>query len=435
MADIQRYFEQFNEIIRTGYKYNEELKEKKDKLLENLREKLNLTFSHFDQGSYGMGTGIKPIDGDFDIDVGLIFKENNTEPLDCPFQLKEKVWKALSHSRRTIKIKSPCVTVQYISDNEDKYHVDFAIYKENQYSDLFFARGKSLDDDKLNWEPASPKELVNLIKERFPKGEDREQYKRCIRALKRWKSIKLNHKNLPSIAITVAAYHYFEPKYNNDNKEFPNDIEALITFLNSLDNCIKNKYLMLPTRPNNNLLENLTNNQAEDLRIKIRKLKDDLEDSRNENRTPRDACKKMKKHFGQDFPIPEGTNLSTEQFIEDKFILSKELLPLILSMDVSNHNSLIYSIISRFDPDLKLIPKGRTLTFKVENIQDFIGCDFYWKVMNIGDEAERRGIRGQIEKGDYKHIEHSDFSGEHYVECYVIKDGVCIARETIEVPI
>ena len=31
--------------------------------------------------------------------------------------------------------------------------------------------------------------------------------------------------------------------------------------------------------------------------------------------------------------------------------------------------------------------------------------------------------------------EHTDFRGNHYVEAYIIKDGICIAKERIEVPI
>lgn len=160
-----------------------------------------------------------------------------------------------------------------------------------------------------------------------------------------------------------------------------------------------------------------------------------FEETRNENKRIEDACKKMRKHFGQDFPVPENTNLSTEEFIEDKFALSKEMESLNLSLRISNYDSLIYSVISRYDRSLKSIPKGRELVFRVENVEDFIGCDFYWKVLNVGEEADRRGIRGQIEKGSTLKKEHSDFSGEHYVECYVIRNSVCIARETIDVPI
>ncbi|WP_405968865.1 hypothetical protein [Streptomyces sp. NBC_00015] len=47
-------------------------------------------------------------------------------------------------------------------------------------------------------------------------------------------------------------------------------------------------------------------------------------------------------------------------------------------------------------------------------------------------EAERRDkIRGQIIDSSKRgvRIEHSDFKGEHVVECYVVKDGVVVARD------
>ncbi|MEU2900763.1 nucleotide-binding domain-containing protein [Streptomyces sp. NPDC001273] len=53
-------------------------------------------------------------------------------------------------------------------------------------------------------------------------------------------------------------------------------------------------------------------------------------------------------------------------------------------------------------------------------------------------EAERRDkIRGQIVDSSKRgvRIEHSDFKGEHVVECYVVKDGVVVARDRIDVPV
>ena len=55
----------------------------------------------------------------------------------------------------------------------------------------------------------------------------------------------------------------------------------------------------------------------------------------------------------------------------------------------------------------------------------------------MGDVAEKKDmIRGQIEKhvGNHKQ-EHSDFFGNHYVECYIIKDNECVAIDHIDVPI
>ena len=64
--------------------------------------------------------------------------------------------------------------------------------------------------------------------------------------------------------------------------------------------------------------------------------------------------------------------------------------------------------------------------------------DVKWKVLNRGPEAERRNmIRGQIVASTRKNtrVEHSDFKGEHVVECYIIKDGIVLARDRIDVPI
>lgn len=64
--------------------------------------------------------------------------------------------------------------------------------------------------------------------------------------------------------------------------------------------------------------------------------------------------------------------------------------------------------------------------------------EVYWKVRNCGDEAYRRDcIRGQIVKDAGKGHRHecTNFRGPHYVECYVIKSGICVARDRIRVPI
>ena len=34
-----------------------------------------------------------------------------------------------------------------------------------------------------------------------------------------------------------------------------------------------------------------------------------------------------------------------------------------------------------------------------------------------------------------KLIENTNFAGEHWVECYIIKNGICVARDNVSVPI
>lgn len=61
-----------------------------------------------------------------------------------------------------------------------------------------------------------------------------------------------------------------------------------------------------------------------------------------------------------------------------------------------------------------------------------------WKVRNRGPEAERRDMgRRQIVNPSKAGVctERSDFKGEHDVECYVVKEGVVVARDRTHVPI
>ena len=65
--------------------------------------------------------------------------------------------------------------------------------------------------------------------------------------------------------------------------------------------------------------------------------------------------------------------------------------------------------------------------------------DVKWKARNVGEEAIRRNcLRGQIiESNKHPNIRHesADFRGPHYMECYIIKNSIVVARDKIEVPI
>ena len=83
---------------------------------------------------------------------------------------------------------------------------------------------------------------------------------------------------------------------------------------------------------------------------------------------------------------------------------------------------------------------GKDLVFKITKCDVPGGaesCDIYWKIKNNGQEAYNRNcFRGQIEKTNCtEHFEQTDFKGNHYVECFLVKNGVCIAKDRINVPI
>ena len=63
--------------------------------------------------------------------------------------------------------------------------------------------------------------------------------------------------------------------------------------------------------------------------------------------------------------------------------------------------------------------------------------NFFWLDLDVGPLAEKHGIRGEIvtDKGRREKFERTVFHGPHFVECYAIKDGYCVARDRIDVPI
>lgn len=153
--------------------------------------------------------------------------------------------------------------------------------------------------------------------------------------------------------------------------------------------------------------------------------------------------------FGVKFPKSESAKNSfdrlittynadyNEQFIESIYPVNIQYA-LKIDCDVIQNgfreNSLRYMLSMKFP----LLP-GKTLKFSIASVDNRLHqpYDIIWKVKNQGEEAVKRNqIRGQLIHGKGHVLEEkSNFRGSHFVECYIIKDGLCVARNRIDVPI
>ena len=94
MPAVQKQFEDFHSAI--CFDEDDEkatLREKRDIIIKALKDNLGddvPSFTNFNQGSYSMHTGVVPLDGNFDIDVGLVFDCDQNKFPD-PVVLKKKV--------------------------------------------------------------------------------------------------------------------------------------------------------------------------------------------------------------------------------------------------------------------------------------------------------------------------------------------------------
>lgn len=329
---LQKHFKEFNKKIKMDYDELSELAEKRDIILKKLRADESLpSFDEFNQGSYAMFTGVEPLDKDYDIDVGLRFKVNKKD-YDA-LNLKKMVYEILKdHTDYGAEIKKPCVTVKYKKNGEVAYHVDLAIYayedKDNVDSQLYLARGTN--EDNKEWEISDAIKLKSNIMDKWTDVDQRNQYRRIIRYMKRWKNIKFKSNGNgepPGIGITLLAYEEFNPqKYDwLESKYVFDDLEALTLFVQAVKTkFVPTRYLIengqwlykieafLKVNPFTNVFQKMTEVQMTNFKKLIDKLYDDLEDVKQESDVV-EQCKKLNKIFGEDFPIPTKENESKVQ--------------------------------------------------------------------------------------------------------------------------
>lgn len=322
MVNIQSEFKEFHEKIKLSDE-NEELRKKRDILLDKLKDKISdeaPAYTHFVQGSYAMGTGIKPTDDDYDIDVGLKFDIDKDDYPD-PVTIKKWVKDALDGHTKSVKIRRSCVTVSYQKDDEPIYHVDFACYAANNKDQkLYIAKGKEYSESENRvWELSNPKELINLIKNKYSNKDEQAQFKRVIRYMKKWKSEKFETTGSAAptgIALTVLAYDLFSPKYKNDiikGTKVYDDFTALKNLVQSILNQFTRNYdengnvhfnitQNLPVEPYNNLFSKMTEIQQDDFHSKLSTMKSKLAEVESKEKKS-EACKVLAQIFGTDFPI------------------------------------------------------------------------------------------------------------------------------------
>ncbi|MRT94583.1 nucleotidyltransferase [Ancylomarina sp. 16SWW S1-10-2] len=334
---VQKSFKDFNDKIRiTDLDYEEEsnkiLREKRDILLkdiksyfdkknEDLDPKDHLKYKWFNQGSYAMYTGVKPLeDSDFDIDVAIVLNINKDD-YENPTIVKKWIFEALDTKvNRTVKWKKPCITVQYTKAGEERYHVDFAIYAGVNDDDKYYlARGKETSNtSEKRWDESSPKELKNKINNKFDDAEERKQFKRVIKYLKRWKEEKFKGENSGTgkptgIALTALAYSHFNPRIKDvfTNEIEIDDLDALLyTVTQILNSSIWSEIeVYLPVSPYNNLFSEMTLKQMEKFKEKLTTLKTKLEEAQG-NIDPHEATKLINKVLGSDFIVIEKEAIS-----------------------------------------------------------------------------------------------------------------------------
>lgn len=155
------------------------------------------------------------------------------------------------------------------------------------------------------------------------------------------------------------------------------------------------------------------------------------------------ALTEWRKVFGRALPAKaKGLDKSftdTEEFIENLYPVDiRESAKIDCKMYNAKLNFRTRFLRSLLANGEKIIPRY-SLLFYIKECSISEPYTVKWKVLNRGPIAKiRNSIRGEISnpnKPENARFETADFGGNHLVECYIIKDEVVVARDSIQVPI
>ena len=269
----------------------------------------------FIQGSLKTHTGIVPISGDYDIDRALVIDEGKAP--ENPVTPKKKALDVLEdRGFKNAKIKKPCVTADYASDN---VHIDFIIYKRsgNQY---YLAVGKkNSDEDNREWSIADPLGLIEWIGDASDYDDDdakdvMAQFRRLVRYLKRWRDVQFSESvagKVFSIGLTVMVKQELVPTFSTEGTR--DDLAALRATVKAIlgagyfDEEEKGKYRVrvdLPVEPHRDIFDGSSLDTGTQLYNKLKRLKEQLEKAEALS-DERKQCEILNKLFGDDFEVPE----------------------------------------------------------------------------------------------------------------------------------
>jgi hypothetical protein len=292
MADCSQIFLNFDKSISLTATDTKYLRGARKAVMTKLRKYFNENTScpkidFIGQGSFTMGTIIKPLAGEFDIDIGIYLRGYSNWKSDWPSPETTSSWiiKALENHTTTAPInKRTCVRIVYKpigTSKEVAYHVDLPIYIEyenlldNRYTRIGITGDTQWD---LKTDPAGlTKWFISKCKQN---SNDRKQLVRLVKYVKAWKESRTGNKKFPSgVAFTVLMAENYCP-HTRDDLSF---LETIRKSYNNLNGIFGINSITKPVEHGNDLLERLSEEEKKNFMKEFEKMVDDGILAINEN--------------------------------------------------------------------------------------------------------------------------------------------------------
>jgi len=380
------------------------------------------------QGSYAQRTIIKPVAGrEFDADVLLAMKEHPTwSASEYTAELKRAfegstTYQGMAHKR------TRCVYINYADD----FHVDVIPFVEDRPA----ITNNKTDD----WESTDPQAFTEWLegKSRIVGGG---RLQAVLRLLKYVRDSKTTF-SIKSVILTILVGKAVESwRTTSDAKYYGDTATALVHIVEDLNTYLQsNPYLPTiedPAGTGRDFSERWDQDGYANFRKWINTYSAKIREAYDAE-TVAASETAWQVIFGSSFKAPAAVkkaalsasaSTTTEQFIDSSLNIPVRLTHRVTLVGRVRGTGTTrpYDLPRHGDR----VAKNRTIDFSLRECTVEGKYDVYWKVKNVGTEAVGAGDnRGQIVLGGTTRDERTSYVGSHFVEVYLVKDGVCVAKD------
>ena len=428
--DVAKTFEDF--VGNLAIRNRSEISDRYKRITKTLNKKYyenESEISHCLQvGSYGRGTAI---DGLSDLDMVFelpwdIYSRFNKHEGNGQSSLLQEVKETIktTYPKTDIKGDGQVVVVSfdnYVVEVLPGFKSDDGSYR---YPDC---------NDGGSWKTTKPRDEIKAIDDL--NKESNSNLKNLCKMVRSWRN-KIGAP-MGGLLIDTLCYKFLEEKTDYKDRGFIYYDWMARDFFEYLGSQSKEQKFWYAPGSNQKVYKK--GNFIAKAKKVHKKCKEAIE--KESNKTVNEIWKEV---FGRAFPASEKIIekssefqfRDTEEYIEDKHSVDIRY-SLVIDCTVSQHGfrTEVLSIMLEKGFGLRV---NKSLRFYIESCNVPEPYTVKWKVRNVGSEAEKKDqIRGQItvDGGGKCRSESTSFRGGHFVECYVIKNNVCVARDRIEVPI
>jgi hypothetical protein len=384
------------------------------------------------QGSFAQRTIINPVGSrEYDADVLLSMKEH---PYWTPAQYTNELYKAFEGSgvyKGMAHRRTRCVYIDYA----DPFHVDVVPYVQSR---------KDITNNKTDdWEHTDPEGFTAWLE-----GKTRATGGRLpaiLRILKYLRDSKSTF-SVKSVLLTILVGEQIHTWHADLDDGYYGDIPTtLVHVIEDLDKYLQaNTYLPAisdPAGTGQDFSERWDQDGYANFRKQIHYYASKIREAYDEPDKAKSVAA-WQTVFGAGFQAPPPSDTVAKSASLDsageEFIDKDRHIPIRITETVRLVGRVRRAGVALKSYDLPKrgdrVGKNRTIDFSLTECSVGEPYSVYWKVKNTGREARSRGqLRGKVELGGNTRHENTSYIGSHYVEVYIVKNGVCVARDRQQV--